>query len=117
MTPGLVVVGLALAAGTAACFASPALGVAALALPAAPLLGLAPELALLGLAAALPFDALPSLDESHALTLTRLLGIAVLGGWVLHVVASPQRRVRLGRPALLILAYVPVARVSIRSGL
>jgi O-antigen ligase len=113
MTPGLVVVGLALAAGTAACFASPALGVAALALPAAPLLVLAPELALLGLVAALPFDALTSLDESHALTLTRLLGIAVLGGWVLHVVASPQRRVRLGRPALLILAYVTFAGVSI----
>ena len=102
-----------LGAGAAACFTSPALAVAALALPAAPLLFLAPDLAILGLIAVLPFDALTSLDEEGALALTRLLGIAVLGGWVLHAVANPWRRVRLGRPGLLLLAYVTFATVSI----
>src|SRR5262245_61328947 len=106
------VVLLVLGAGVAACFTSPMLGVAALALPAAPLLLFAPDVAVLGLVAALPFDALTSLDEAGALALTRLLGIAVLGGWVLHVVASSRRRVRLGRPGLLLFAYVTFATVS-----
>jgi len=109
----VAVVLLALGAGAAACFTSPKLGLAALALPAAPLLVLAPHLAVLGLVAALPFDALASLDETRALSLTRLLGLAVLGGWVLYVVASPRRRVRLGRPGRLLLAYVTFATVSI----
>jgi len=104
---------LALGAGAAACFVSPALGIAALALPAAPLLVVAPDLAILALVAALPFDALAAVDEDGMLTLTRLLGIAVLGGWVVHVVAHPTRRVRLGRPGLLLLAYVAFAAVSI----
>ena len=108
-----VVAVLALGAGAIACFTSPALGLAALALPAAPLLVLAPELAVLGLVAALPFDALTSLDETHALSLTRLLGIAVLGGWVVHMVASPRRRIRLGRPGRLLFAYVAFAAISI----
>ncbi len=102
-----------LGAGAAACFTSPLLGVAALALPAAPLLLLAPHLAILGLVAALPFDALTSLDDTGALTITRLLGIAVVGGWVLHVVASPRRRVRLGRPGVLLFAYVTFATISL----
>src|SRR5262245_33410667 len=68
---------LALGAGAAACFTSPALAIAALALPAVPLLLLAPDLAILGLIAVLPFDALTSLDEEGAFALTRLLGIAV----------------------------------------
>src|SRR5262245_58153104 len=103
------VVLLALGAGAAACCTGPTLGGAALALPAAPLLVVAPHLAVLGLVAALPFDALASLDEAGALTLTRLLGIAVLGGWVLHAVASPRRRIRLSRPGLLLFAYVTFA--------
>jgi O-antigen ligase len=111
--PWIGVAVLALGAGAAACFASPALGVAALALPAAPLLVVAPDLAILALVAALPFDALAALDDTGMLTLTRLLGIAVLGGWVVHVVAHPKQRVRLGRPGLLLLAYVAFAAVSI----
>src|SRR5262249_57034019 len=82
-------------------------------LPAAPLFVLAPHLSVLGLVAALPFDALASLDETRALSLTRLLGFAVLGGWVLHLVASPRRRVRLGRPGQLLFAYVTFATVSV----
>lgn len=104
---------VALGAGAAACFSSPMLGVAALALPAAPLFVLAPHLAILGLVAALPFDALSSLDDTGALSLTRLLGVAVVGGWVLYVVASPRRRVRLGRPGALLFAYVLFATISI----
>ena len=111
--PWIALAVLALGAGAAACFASPALGIAALALPAAPLLVVAPDLAILALVAALPFDALAALDETGMLTLTRLLGIAVLGGWVVHVVANPARRVRLGRPGLLLLAYVAFAAVSV----
>jgi len=109
----VAVVLLALGAAAAACFASPMLALAALALPAAPLLLLAPDVAVLGLVAALPFDALTSLDETRALALTRLLGVAVLGGWVLYLVASPQRRLRLGRPGLLLFAYVLFATLSI----
>ena len=41
-----------------------------------------------------------------------MLGIAVLGGWVLHVVAC-AKRVRLGRPGLLLLAYAAFAVASI----
>jgi O-antigen ligase len=111
--PWIAVGVIALGAGTMACLTSPALGLAALALPAAPLLVMAPELALLALVAALPFDALAAVDESGMLTLTRLLGIAVLGGWVVHVLARPARRVRLGRPGRLLLAYVAFATVSI----
>src|SRR5262249_43444987 len=48
-----------------------------------------------------------------ALTITRLLGIAVVGGWVLHVVASPRRRVGLGRPGVLLFAYVMFATISL----
>src|SRR5262249_61006480 len=48
-----------------------------------------------------------------ALTITRLLGIAVVGGWVLHVVASPRRRVGLGRPGVLLFAYVIFATISL----
>ena len=47
--PWIAVAVLVLGAGAAACFCSPALGVAALALPAAPLLVVAPDLAVLGL--------------------------------------------------------------------
>jgi O-antigen ligase len=101
-----------LGAGAAACLASPMLGLVVLALPAAPILVLAPELALLALVAALPFDAIASLVEARTLTLTRLLGIAVLGGWVLHVVAR-RRRIRLGGPGQLLLAYVVFAALSI----
>lgn len=109
-----IALGLAgLAAGAAACLASPTLGLLVLALPAAPLLVLAPDLALLALVAALPFDAIAALVEARTVTLTRLLGIAVLGGWLLHVVASPRRRVRLGRPGQLLAAYVVFAAVSI----
>jgi O-antigen ligase len=108
----IVVAVVALGAGVAACLVSPALGVVALALPAAPLLVLAPEMALLALIAVLPFDTLGSLDQSSTMSVTRLVGIAVLGGWVLHALAHPGRRVRLGRPGLLLLAYVVFATAS-----
>jgi len=111
--PLIVVAVIVLGAGTAACFASPKLGLAALALPAVPLLVLAPEMGLLALVAILPFDTFGSMDESSTLSATRLVGTAVLGGWVLHVMAHPRRRVRLGRPGLLLLAYVAFATVSI----
>jgi len=111
--PLIAVAVIVLGAGAAACLVSPKLGVAALALPAVPLLVLAPEMALLALVVILPFDTLGSLDESSTLSATRLVGTAVLGGWVLHVMAHPRRRVRLGRPGLLLLAYVAFATLSI----
>ena len=110
--PGTAVAGLALGAGAAAGICGPTIAAAALALPAAPLLRLAPDLALLAHITALPFDAVASLVEDRTLTLTRVLGIAVLGGWVLHVVAR-AKRVRLGRPGLLLLAYAAFAGASI----
>src|SRR5260370_14833717 len=89
--PWIVLAVLALGAGAAACCASPALAVAALALPAAPLLVVAPDLAILTLVAALPFDALAALDDTGMLTATRLLGIAVLAGRVVHLMPPPSQ--------------------------
>ena len=72
--PLIAVAVIVLGVGAAACFASPKLGLVALALPAVPLLVLAPEMALLALVVILPFDTLGSLDESSTLSATRTVG-------------------------------------------
>jgi O-antigen ligase len=110
--PWIAVAGAMLLAGVGAALIHPLAGVAALALPLLPLLVLAPDLALLGLTATLPFDAIASLVDARTLSLTRLLGVAVLAGWILWLLIH-RERVRVGRPALALLAYVLFAAVSI----
>ena len=71
--PWIAVGVIALGAGAMACLASPALAWRRWR-PRCALLVMAPELGLLTLVAALPYDALAALDESGMLTLTRVLG-------------------------------------------
>jgi hypothetical protein len=110
--PLLVVMAAVLLGGLAAFVLSPKLGLAALALPVAPLLVLAPQYAVLALVAALPFDAVAALSDEGAFTLTRLLGLAVLGGWLVHAIAE-GRAVRLATGGRLLAAYVLFAVVSV----
>src|SRR6185436_12221568 len=68
--------------------------------------------ALLLFLAILPFDALTSIDETKMLSLTRLMGLALLGGWMLHLLVA-QRRVRITPGAWRLVAYVAFAAVSV----
>lgn len=101
-----------LVAGIAAFLVSPKLGILALGLPAAPLVVLYPQLGLFAVIALVPFDSIASLVPSRTFTLTRLVGMAVMGGWVVNVLVR-RERVRLGLPGLLLVAYVAFALVSL----
>lgn len=101
-----------LLAGLAAFTVSPKAAILiALAVPAAPLLILGPAKALLLVVAVLPFDSIASLGPSGAVTLTRLLGTATIGVWLLHILLRRQR-LRLGAPGFLILGYIAFAATS-----
>ena len=98
--------------GLAAYDIDPRAGIAVLGAAAAPLLVVMPQRAFLILVAALPFDALASLAESRTLSLTRLLGVAVLGGWLAHALIT-RTPIRLGRAGWLLAAYVAFAALSV----
>jgi O-antigen ligase len=99
--------------GLAAFVVSPVLGVGVGALLVAPLFVLSPRYGLLVFAALLPFDAVSALgDGERALSLTRLVGLAVIGGWIVHLLAE-RRRVRLGRSTRWLVAYVGFAALSV----
>src|SRR4051794_11673864 len=68
--------------GVLAFLATPKLGLLALVALAAPVLVLSPSVGLLALIATLPIDAVGSLGPPGTATVTRLLGLAVVGGWV-----------------------------------
>ena len=110
--PWLLLGGTVLVAGVAARFLGTTAALAALAVPLVPLLVLAPQHALLLVIAAIPFDAVAALGDARTLSVTRLLGTAVLGGWVLHAIVF-RRRLQLEAPARWLLAYVAFAGVSI----
>jgi O-antigen ligase len=111
--PWMAAATLFLVFGLAAFVASPLLGVAVLGLFAAPLFVVAPRHALLVFVAMLPFDAVSVFGEADAaLSLTRVVGLALFGGWVLHQLVE-QRRVRLTRGAWRLVAYVGFACVSV----
>lgn len=110
--PWVALAAAVLLAGIGAALMHPLAGVAALALPLLPVLVLAPDVALLGLAAVLPFDAIASLAASQTLSLTRVLALPVVAGWMLWLLMHRQR-VRMGVPLLALLAYVALAAVSI----
>jgi len=112
LTVGVVAIGAGLlVAGGLAFLINPKFGAAALGLPALPLLVMYPAHALLLFIGAMPFDAVASLLPDRTLTLTRLLGVAVIGGWVVWVLVN-RVRVRLGLPGLLLGAYVGFAALS-----
>ncbi|MGH7342059.1 MAG: hypothetical protein ACREKH_16330, partial [Candidatus Rokuibacteriota bacterium] len=109
---GVVAVGAAvLVAGGLAFLISPKFGAALLGLPVLPLLFMYPAHALMLFIGAMPFDAVASLLPDRTLTLTRLIGIAVLGGWAVWVLVN-RTRVRLGPPGMLLGAYVAFAGLS-----
>jgi O-antigen ligase len=89
----------------------PVLGFGVIALLAAPVFVVAPKYALLALVALLPFDAVSALDANGA-TLTRLLGMAIMGGWVVHVLVEGTT-VRVTRSAMVLALYVAFAALSI----
>lgn len=109
--PWLAAGGALLVAGLAAFLVSPKLGILALGLPAAPLVILYPQIGLLAVIALIPFDSIASLVPSRTLTLTRLAGMAVVGGWVVNVLVR-RSRVTLGTPGLFLVAYVVFALTS-----
>jgi O-antigen ligase len=112
LTVGVVAVGAALLfVGGIAFWMNPKFGAAALGLPALPLLVMYPAHALMLFIGATPFDAVASLLPDRTLTLTRILGIAVIGGWGVWVLVN-RTRVRLGLPGLLLGAYVAFAALS-----
>jgi O-antigen ligase len=104
---------LLLLLGLAAFVASPMLGAAVLGLFVAPLFVLSPRYALLVFVAMLPFDAVSVFGEADsAFSLTRIVGLALFGGWVLHQLVEP-RRIRLTRGAWRLVAYVGFACLSV----
>lgn len=107
----IAVAGVLLLLGLAGFLVHPILGVGVLGLLVAPAFVLAPHYALLLFVAVLPFDAVLSSDGG-GMSITKLLGLALLGGWLLHVVFE-RRRVRVPWPAWWLAAYVAFGAVSI----
>lgn len=101
-----------LIAGITAFLISPKLGLLALGLPLAPLFIVAPDRAVLLLAAAIPFDALASLGPPGTLTVTKLIAAGVIGGWGIHVLLT-RTRLRIGLGGYFLLAYLILATTSI----
>ena len=113
-TLGVAVVGIGavvLLLGSMAFFVNPMIGAAALGLPHAPLFVLYPAHALLAFIAFMPFDAVSALLPDKTLSLTRLLGLAVIGGWAVWVLMN-RVRVRLTTAGMLLGAYVAFALLS-----
>ena len=95
LTPIVVAVGaMLLLAGSMAFLIDPKFGAAALALPALPLLALNPAYALFAFVGFMPFDTVAALLPDKTLTLTKLLGFAVIGNWAIWVLVN-RVRVRL----------------------
>jgi O-antigen ligase len=110
--PWLAAAALLLALGLAGFLVHPVLGAAVLGVFVVPLFVTAPQHALLLFAALLPFDAVSSLGADGGITLTRLVGLALFGGWALHVIVTRQR-VRLTRAGWRLVAFVGFAAVSV----
>lgn len=99
--------------GLVAFVASPFFGAAVLGLLVAPVFVLWPRHALLLFVAMLPFDAVSVFGEADsALSLTRVVGLALFGGWTLHLLVEP-RPIRLTAGAWWLVAYVAFACMSV----
>jgi putative inorganic carbon (HCO3(-)) transporter len=113
LSPPLVVgAGAAvLAAGALGFVVDPRLGVVALAAPAALIVVTAPAAGVALLLFALPLEELAALAPGGFLTLHKLLGMAVVGGWLLHALLQ-RRPIRVPSVALVLGAFVLWAAVS-----
>jgi O-antigen ligase len=111
LLPVVVVGGLLMLVGGAMFLSDPRFGLAALGLPALPVLVMYPAHALLVFIAAMPFDAVAALLPDRTLSLTRLLGVAVIGGWAVWVLVN-RVRVQLTTAGLLLAGYVALAGLS-----
>jgi len=110
--PIVVAIGVAmLLVGGVAFFVNPKLGLLTLGLPVVPAFVMYPAQALLVFVAAMPFDAVAALLPDRTLSLTRILGAAVIGGWAVWVLLN-RARVRLSAPGLLMGGYVAFAGLS-----
>src|SRR5262245_36807540 len=110
--PWVVAGAIVLLLGLAAALVHPALGLAVVGLLTSPVFVVAPHRALLLFAAVVPFDAVSALESEGAVTLTRVLGLALLGGWMVFLVAN-HRRVVITRTAWLFAAYAGLAALSL----
>jgi len=110
--PWLAAGALVLAVGLGAFFVHPLLGTAVLGIFAVPMFVVAPQYAFLMFVALLPFDAVSSLTSEGGVTVTRLLGLALFAGWIMHLVIE-RKRVRLTRGAWRLLAFVGFAALSV----
>ena len=110
--PWLAAAALVLVAGLGAFLVHPLLGLAVFGVFVVPLFVTEPRYALLLFVALLPFDAVASLGPDSGVTLTRLLGLALFGGWILHVIIRRQR-IRLTRSGWRLVAFVVFAGISV----
>ncbi len=99
------------ALGIAAYWISPKLGVLALAAPLGVVAVLSSKVGVLAVAAAIPLDPVAGLVPG-AFTLTKLLGLVVVAGWLVNS-AIRRQPIRLGLPGLCLLAYVIFAALSL----
>ena len=97
--------------GLAAFMVSPKLGIMALGLPAFPSLVLYPPQALMLVIALVPFDAVAGLGPSEGTTLTKLVALAVMAGWVVRLLIRRQH-LRLGAAGMLLAAHVAFGAAS-----
>lgn len=97
--------------GLAGFLVHPLLGLGVLSLLVAPLFVMAPKYALLLFVAILPFDAVSAI-ESDGASLTRLLGVALMGAWALHVLVE-GKPIRVTRPAMALAVFVGFAALSV----
>jgi O-antigen ligase len=107
-----IAAGALLLGGLLAFLVHPVLGIGVLGLLVAPVLVLAPHHGVLALVAVLPFDAVLAFGEESAFGMTRLLGLAVVAGWVAHVLFERQA-VRLAPAGWIFVAYAGFAGLSL----
>jgi O-antigen ligase len=113
LRPWILGASLLLPIGLAAFVASPLLGVGVLGLLLAPVFVLWPRHALLLFVAMLPFDAVSVFGEADsALSLTRIAGLGLFAGWVLHLLVE-RRPIRITSGAWWLVAYVGFACASV----
>ena len=109
--PWLAAGALLLALGLVGFLIHPILGAAVLGIFVAPIFVTAPRYALLLFAALLPFDGVSSVGDG-GITLTRLLGLALFAGWILHVLIT-RERVQLTRAGWGLVAFGLFAALSV----
>ncbi|MBP1689976.1 MAG: hypothetical protein H6Q34_549, partial [Deltaproteobacteria bacterium] len=97
--------------GIVAFVVSPTAGIIFLGLPVLPWIVIFPLQALTLLMASIPFEWIGSLGPPGSTTITKLLAVAIMAGWVVHLLIHKQR-VRIGSAGLLLVSYVAFGALS-----